>query len=57
MQPLKNDLSQRNLNVLVQVAIERDEPVVEKSTPAKERNVAMIEGRSLATRRSDRLRK
>jgi hypothetical protein len=41
LQPFKNDLAQRNLNVLVQAAIERYEPAVEKSTPAKKRDVAM----------------
>jgi hypothetical protein len=42
LQPFKNDLSQRNLNVLVQATIKRDEPAVEKSTPAKERDASMI---------------
>jgi hypothetical protein len=52
------------LNVLVEAAIEREEPVVKKSTPAvkksipaKEKHVAMIEGSSPATRRSARLMK
>jgi hypothetical protein len=52
------------LNVLVEAAIEREElvmkkstPVVNKTIPAKEKHVAVIEGRSPATRRSDRLMK
>jgi hypothetical protein len=57
LQPFKNDLAQRNLNFLVQAAIERDEHAVEKSTAAKERYVSMTEERSLETRRSAILRK
>jgi hypothetical protein len=48
--PFKDDLSQRNLNFLAKL-------VVEKSAPAKERNVAATEGSSSATRRSARLRR
>jgi hypothetical protein len=55
LHPFKNDLAQRNLNVLVQSAIERDEPAIQKSTPAKEIDATMTEERSLATRRSSRL--
>jgi hypothetical protein len=57
LQHFKDELAQRNLNVLVEVAIEREEPVVKKSTPtvkktilAKEKHTAMIEGSSPATR-------
>jgi hypothetical protein len=57
LHPFKDELAQRNLNVLVQAAIERDEPAVKRSTPTKERDVAMTEGSSPATRRSARLRK
>jgi hypothetical protein len=57
LQPFKDELAQRNLNVLVQAAIERDEPAVKRSTPTKERDAAMTEGSSPATRRSARLRK
>jgi hypothetical protein len=55
--PFKNDLSLRNLNVLLKVAIEINEPLVEKNAPAKERDVFMTEGKSPAKRRSTRLRK
>ena len=55
--PLKNDLAHRNLNVIVQVAIERDEPAVKRSIPAKEKYASMTEGISPATRRSARLMK
>jgi len=58
----KDELAQRNLNVLVEAAIEREEPVVKKSTPAvkkpittKEKHVVLLEGSSPSTRRSDRL--
>jgi hypothetical protein len=57
LQHFKDELAQRNLNVLVQVAIERDEPTVKRSIPTKETDVAMIEGSSPATRRSARLMK
>jgi hypothetical protein len=64
LQHFKDELAQRNSNVLVQAAIERDEPVVKKSTPVvnksiptKEKHVVMIEGCSPATRRSVRLMK
>jgi hypothetical protein len=53
----KDELAQRNLNVLVQAAIERDEPAVKRSIPAKEKYVSMTEGSSPATRRSARLMK
>jgi hypothetical protein len=53
----KDELAQRNLNVLVQDAIERDEPRVKRSIPAKEKYVAMTEGSSPTTRRSTRLTK
>ena len=59
LQHFKDELAHRNLNVLVQAAIERDEPRVKKSThvvkrsiPAKEKDVAMAEGSSHAIRRS-----
>jgi hypothetical protein len=55
-QPFKDDLAQRNLNVVAQVAIEINAPVVERSDPAKEGDVAVTEGSSPATRRSFRLR-
>jgi len=35
----KDELAHRNLNVLVEAAIERDEPTVKKSTPAVKRNI------------------
>jgi hypothetical protein len=57
LQHFKDELAQRNLNVLVQAAIERDEPTVKRSTPAKEKDVAMTEGSSPPTRRSARLMK
>ena len=64
MQHFKDELAQKNLNVMVEAAIEREEPVVKKSTPAvkksihaREKHVVMIEGRSPATRRSARLLK
>ena len=64
LQHFKDELAQRNLNVMVEAAIERDEPVVMKSTPvvkrsipAKEKHAAMIEGSSPTTRRSAMLMK
>jgi hypothetical protein len=64
LQHFKDELAQRNLNFLVEDAIEREEPIVKKSTPTvkktiptKEKHVAMIEGSSPTTRRSDRLMK
>jgi hypothetical protein len=61
---LKGELAQRNLNVLVEAAIEREEPInkkrtptVKKTTPAKEKHDAMLEGSYPSTRRSDRLMK
>jgi hypothetical protein len=50
LHPFKDDLAQRNLNVLDQDAIERNSPTIEI-------NVAAIEGSALATRRSARLRR
>jgi hypothetical protein len=57
-------LDQRNLNILVEAAIEREEPVekkrtptVKKTTPAKEKHAAMTKGSSPSTRRSARLMK
>ena len=57
LQHFKDELTQRNLNVMVQDAIERDEPVIMKNTPTvkksihpKEKHVVMIEGSSSATR-------
>jgi len=57
LQPFKDALAQRNLNIQVQDAIETDESAVKRSTPTKERYVAMIEGSSPTTRRSARVRK
>jgi hypothetical protein len=64
LQHFKDGLAQRNLNVLVEDAIEREEPVVKKSTPAvkkpittKEKHVVVLEGSSPSTRRSARLMK
>jgi hypothetical protein len=58
LHPFKSDLTHRNLNVLLQAGIERNEVVVEKSSPSKERHASRIEGRSpLGRRRSSRLRK
>ena len=57
MQPFKNYLAQRNLNVLVQAAIEINATAVERISPTKERDAAMIEGSYPATRRSARLRR
>jgi hypothetical protein len=54
--PFKDDLSQRNINVLAQVAIEINGLAVERSDPRKEGGVVVIEGSSPATRRSARLR-
>jgi hypothetical protein len=54
LQHFKDELAQRNLNVLVQAAIERDEPTIKRTTPAKEKYVAMTEGSSPPTRRSAR---
>jgi hypothetical protein len=52
------------LNVLVEYAIERVEPVVKKNTPAikklvttKEKHVVVLEGSPPSTRRSVRLMK
>ena len=50
-------MAQRNLNVLVQAAIERDEPTVKRSIPTKENYVSMMHGSYPTTRRSARLRK
>jgi hypothetical protein len=33
-------LAQRNLNVLVEAAIEREEPIVKKSTPAVKKTIS-----------------
>jgi hypothetical protein len=64
LQHFKDELAQINLNVLVEDAIEREEPVVNKSTHAvkkpittKEKHVAVLEGSSPSTRRSARLMK
>jgi hypothetical protein len=64
LQHFKDELAQRNLNVLVEDSIEREEPVlnkrkpiVKKTIPAKEKHATMIEGSSPATRRSGRLMK
>ena len=64
MQHFKGELAQRNLNVLVEVAIEREEPVekkrtptIKKTTPAKEKHATMTKGSSPSTRRSARLMK
>jgi hypothetical protein len=64
LQHFKDELAQRNLNVLVEAAIEREEPVekkstptVKKTTPAKEKHVVVLEGSSPSTRRSARLMK
>jgi hypothetical protein len=57
LHPFKNDLAQRNLNVLAQAPIEINPPAIERSAPAKERYVVVTEGISPATRRSARLRK
>jgi hypothetical protein len=35
LQPFKDDLAQKNLNVLAQAAIERNFPIVERSAPTK----------------------
>jgi hypothetical protein len=52
------------VNVLIEVAIEIEEQVVKKSTPAvkkpvttKEKHVVVLEGSPLSTRRSARLMK
>jgi hypothetical protein len=57
-------LAQRNLSVLVEASIEREEPISKKSSPtikrtihAKEKHVFVIEGSSPSTRRSSRLMK
>jgi hypothetical protein len=57
-------LAQRNLNVLVEAAIEREEHVVKKNTPAiknpvttKETHVVVLEGSPPSIRRSARLMK
>jgi hypothetical protein len=57
LHPFKDDLSQRNLNVLAQDAIERNVPAVERSSPAKEIDDVVIDKSSPATRRSARLRR
>jgi hypothetical protein len=64
LQHFKDELAHRNLNVLVEAAIEREEPVVKKIKPAvkkpittKEKNVVVLEGISPSTRRSARLMK
>jgi hypothetical protein len=57
LQHFKDELAQRNLNVLVQAKIERDEPSVKRSTPAKEKDASKTEGSSPPTRRSARLMK
>jgi hypothetical protein len=57
-------LAQRNLNFLVEAAIEREEPVVKKRThavkktiPSKEKHLSLIEGISLAIRSNASLMK
>jgi hypothetical protein len=50
-------MAQRNLNFLIQAIIERDEQKVKRSTPAKEKDVALTKGSSAPTRRSDILMK
>jgi len=52
----KDELAQRNLNVLVQATIERDESLVKRSIPTKENYVSMTEG-NYPTTRSARLMK
>jgi hypothetical protein len=39
LQHFKDELAQRNLNFLVEAAIERDEPTIKKSTPAVKRKI------------------
>jgi hypothetical protein len=50
LQPFKDDLAQRNLNVLAQ-------DVIERNPPAIERNPVATEGSAIVTRRSSRLRR
>jgi hypothetical protein len=64
LQHFKDEVAQRNLNVLVEAAIEKEEPVVKKSTPAvkkpvttKGKHVVVLEGSPPSTRRSARLMK
>jgi hypothetical protein len=64
LQQFKDEVAQRNLNVLVEAAIEREEQVVKKSTPAvkkpittKEKHVFVLERIPPSTRRSARLMK
>jgi hypothetical protein len=64
LQHLRDELAQRNLNVLVEVVIEREEPIEKRSTPivkktthTKEKHVVVIECSSPSIRRSARLMK
>jgi len=64
LQHFKDELAQSNLNVLVESAIEREEPIVKKRKPtvkktihAKEKHVVVLEGSSPSTRKSVRLMK
>jgi phosphoenolpyruvate synthase/pyruvate phosphate dikinase len=57
LQHFKDEMAQRNLNVLVQDVIERDEPAIKRSILSKEKYVARTKGSSPATRRSARLMK
>jgi len=43
LHPLKDDLVQRNLNVLAQATIERNGPAIEKNSPRVERSAPAIE--------------
>jgi uncharacterized protein YfcZ (UPF0381/DUF406 family) len=59
LQHFKDEVAQRNLNVLVEAAIEKEKPIVKKSTPAvkkpvttKGKHVVVPEGSPPSTRRS-----
>jgi hypothetical protein len=61
LQHFKDEWAQRNLDVLVEAAIEREEPIVKKNTPAfknsintKEKHDVVLEGSPPSTRRSIR---
>jgi hypothetical protein len=64
LQQFKDEVAQRNLNVLVEAAIEKEKPVVKKNTPpvkkiviTKGKHVTVPEGSPPSTRRSVRLMK
>ena len=47
LQKFKDEVAQRNLNVLVEAAIEKEKPIVKKSTPVFKNPVTQKESMSL----------